>query len=204
MRDRPRPDRGARDLEEFAVVLEALVRQRLDDDLRRLDKARPRLPHRDAEALVFDARRAAPEAEQAAPAAQDIEQRDLLGDAHRVVPRQHDDRGAELDALGAAGVIGQQLGRRRRHRVAGEVVLEREQRVEAERLGQIAERQMLADHRGVGAAGLAQHVERDPDFHGVPPDPIRLSDNCSTGLLDHRQKLFCQHTFNDVLHFRYV
>src|SRR5712691_3372705 len=28
---------------------------------------------------------------------------------------------------------------------------------------------MLADHRGVGTAGLAQHVERDTDFHDDPP-----------------------------------
>ena len=72
MRDRPRPDRGARDLEELALMLEAVLRQRLDDDLRRLDKARSRLFHRDAEALVFDARGAAPEAEQTTPAAQDV------------------------------------------------------------------------------------------------------------------------------------
>ena len=171
VRDRPRPDRGARDFEELAVIGKGFAAQRRDDDLGRLDKARPRLLHRHAEPLVFDAGRAAPEAEQAAPAAQDIEQRDLLGDAHRVVPRQHDDRGAELDPLRAPGVIGEQLGRRRRHRIAGEMVFEREDRVEAERLGEVAERQMLADHRGVGPAGLTQHVERDPDFHRLPPDP---------------------------------
>src|SRR5438067_3080910 len=32
---------------------------------------------------------------------------------------------------------------------------------------------MLADHRGIRAPGLAQHVERDPDLHGHPPT-IRL------------------------------
>ena len=138
--DRPRPDRHARDLEELALVLEHFVAQRLDHDLRRLGEARPRLAHRDAEAFVLGRGGAAPEAEQAAPAAHDVEQRDLLGDPHRVVPRQHDHRGAELDALGAAGEVGQQLGRRRRHGVAGEVMLQRPQRVEAERLDQIAHR----------------------------------------------------------------
>ena len=54
-------------------MLEAVLGQRLDDDLRRLDKARPRLLHRDAEAFVFDARRAASEAEQAASAAEDVQ-----------------------------------------------------------------------------------------------------------------------------------
>src|SRR5260221_4621154 len=42
------------------------------------------------------------------------------------------------------------LFRSRRHRVAGEVVLQREQRVEAQGLGQITDRQVLADHRCVG------------------------------------------------------
>ena len=171
VRDRPGADRGARDFVEFSLIGKGLVAQRLNDDLRRLDKARPRLLHRNAEPLVFDAGGAAPEPEHAAPAAQQIEQRDLLGDAHRVVPRQYDDRGAELDALCAPGIVGEKLGRRRRHRIAGEMVFEREDRVEAERLGKIAERQMLADHRGVGPAGLAQHVERDPDFHQLSPDP---------------------------------
>src|SRR5438552_11284212 len=105
MRDRPRPDRGARDLEELAVMFEAVVGQRLDNDVRRLDKARPRLAHRDAEPLIFDARRAAPEAEQATPAAQDVQERDLLGDPDRVVPWQHDDGGTEADAAGAPGEI---------------------------------------------------------------------------------------------------
>src|SRR5205814_4126245 len=57
--------------------------------------------------------------------------------------------------------------RRRRHRVAGEVVFEREQRVEAQGLGEIADRQMLADDGCVRAPGLAQHVERGPDLHGA-------------------------------------
>ena len=35
------------------------------------------------------------------PVRQQIEGRGLLGDQDRVVPRQHDDRGAEPDALGA-------------------------------------------------------------------------------------------------------
>jgi hypothetical protein len=95
----------------------------------------------------------------------------------KAICSQDDDRGAELDPLCPAGIIGEQLGGCRRHRVAGEMVFERENRVEAERLGQIAERQVLADDRGVRAAGLTQHVERDPDFHrrtpGLLPSPRR-------------------------------
>src|SRR5712691_1672001 len=49
IRDRARPDRGARDPVEIAHMLEALLTERLDDDLGRFDKARPRLLHRYAE-----------------------------------------------------------------------------------------------------------------------------------------------------------
>src|SRR5207244_3637424 len=103
------PDRGARDLEKLALVLEAVIRQCLDDDLRRLDKARPRLFHRNAEAFVFDARRATPKTEDATAAAQDVEQRYLLGDTHRIVPRQYDDCGPEADPAGSTGKIGEEL-----------------------------------------------------------------------------------------------
>ena len=169
VRDRARPDRRPRDLEELAVPLEDVLGQRLDDDLGGLHEARPRFLHRDAEAGVLHGGRAAAEAEHAAAVREDVEQRDLLGHPHRVVPGQHDDRGAEDDALGAAGDVAQQLGRRRRHGVAGEVVLQREDRVEAERLGQVAQGQVLGEHGGVRAAFLRQHVERDADSHDVLP-----------------------------------
>src|ERR1019366_87284 len=71
----------------------------------------------------------------------------------------------------AASVIRQQLQRRRRHGIAGEVMLQCEQTVEAERFGEIAELQMLVDDGGVRAACLAEHVERDSDFHGWHPLP---------------------------------
>src|SRR5216684_7178440 len=101
MRDRARPDRCARDLVELALPLEFRLGERLADELRRLGKARPRLAHRYPEPGIFDARRPAAKTEQAAPAAQYVKQRDLLGDADRVVPRQHDDRGPERDPPGA-------------------------------------------------------------------------------------------------------
>jgi len=49
------------------------------------------------------------------------------------------------------------------------MMLQREQRVEAERLGEIAQGDVLAHHRGVRARGLVQTIERDPDLHGGPP-----------------------------------
>ena len=169
MRHRPRPDRRAGDVVEFPVIFETLLRQRQAHDLGRFHEAPARLLHRDAEARVFHARRAAAEAEQAAPAAQHIEQRDLLGDPDRIVPRQHDHRGAQRDPLRPSGEIGQQLRRRRRHRIAGEMMLQREERIEAERLGQIAERQMLPIHRSVRPSRLGKDTQRQPDLHPSSP-----------------------------------
>ena len=45
------------------------------------------------------------------------------------------------------------------------MMLEREDGIEAERLGEIAEREMLRDDLDIGAASLTQHVERNADFH---------------------------------------
>ena len=49
------------------------------------------------------------------------------------------------------------------------MMLEREQRIEAERLGEVAHRQMVVDDRDIGAAGLGQHVECNTDFHVILP-----------------------------------
>src|SRR5947207_15463765 len=109
MRDRARPDRSARDLIKLALPLEFRLGERLADQLCRFDKARPRLTHRDAEPLIFDARCTPAKAEEAAPAAEDVEEGDPLGDADRVVPRQDEDRRAKTDPRCAAGVIGKAL-----------------------------------------------------------------------------------------------
>ncbi len=169
MRDRPGPDRGRRDLVELAVPGEDVVGQGLDDDLRRLHEAGPRLLHRDAESRVLDARRAAAEPEEAPPPREHVEESDLLGDPDGIVPGQHDHRGPEGDPLRPAGVVAQELGWRRRHGVAGEVVLEGEERIEAERLGEVAEGHVLGEDVSVGAIFLGQHVERDTNFHDAPP-----------------------------------
>src|SRR5882724_6760409 len=74
MRDRARPDRSARDLVELALPLEFRLAQGLADQLRGFGKARPRLTHRDAEPLIFDACRPAAKAEETAPAAENVEE----------------------------------------------------------------------------------------------------------------------------------
>ena len=95
-------------LKNWPLVFEAFLRQAEADDVEAFLEAWPRLVHRNPKTFVFDTRGAAAEAEQTAAAAQHVEQRDLLGDADRVVPGDHDDRGAEVDALRSAREIRQQ------------------------------------------------------------------------------------------------
>ena len=96
--------------------------------------------------VVLDARQAAADAEDHAAARDVVEQRDLLGDAQRVVPRQHDDAGAEQDVRVLAGHVRQPLHRVGAHRVVVEVVLDRPQRLEAELDGEVAQPQLVLVH----------------------------------------------------------
>ena len=166
MRDRSRPDRCPGNIEELALELELRLAECHDDDLRRLCKPAARFAHRNAHALVLDACRTTAKSKQASAAAHDIEQRDPLRDADRIMPGQHDDRSSQCNAASASSEIGQQLQRSGRHRVAGEMMLENHQRVESERLRKIAERKMLGENRGIRSAGLRQHVEGGTNLHG--------------------------------------
>jgi hypothetical protein len=49
------------------------------------------------------------------------------------------------------------------------VVLEGEERIEAQRLGEIAECHVLGEHGRVRQPWLLEHVEGDADFHDAPP-----------------------------------
>jgi len=81
--------------------------QGLADHVDRLVEPRGRLVLRDAEAGKLVRAVALADAEIEAAVRQQVEGRGLLGDQHRVMPRQHDDRGAEPDALGARRQIAQ-------------------------------------------------------------------------------------------------
>src|SRR5262249_3153742 len=63
-----------------------------------------------------------------------IERRGLFGQQHRVVPRQHHHRGAETEAGRARPEPGEEIQRRRDLTVSGEMVLDDERAVKAERL----------------------------------------------------------------------
>ena len=157
-------------------MAERLVPQRLDDDLGGLDEAGARLAHIHAEAVILRPASATAKAEQAAPAAHNVELRDHLRHPHRVVPGQHDDGGAKLHPLGAACEVRQQLRRLGAHGIAGEVMLQRKDRVEAQRLGQIAHRQVVAHDSRVRPAVLLQHVQGNAYFHRFTPSTLVLSE----------------------------
>ena len=127
-----------------------LARPGLAQDLQRLQEAAPRLAHRDAEAVELALAGAAAEADrELAPLQHVVEHRDLLADRDRVVPGQHDDHGAEVDALGHAGEVGQILHRAAGHDVGREVVVDRPQRVVAHRFDEAAQVQILLVDLGV-------------------------------------------------------
>src|SRR3989442_894936 len=105
MGDRPRPDLYLRDLVVLAVEREAILHHSLANDERTFDEAIARFLHVDTKSVVLYGRRAAPEAEDRASAGKHIQQRDVLGDLHRIVPWQHDHRGPELNPLSAAGYV---------------------------------------------------------------------------------------------------
>src|SRR5262245_54306378 len=138
----------------------------LEDHLRRLDEELAAVLLADAEAVELDPPEPPADAEHDAAVRQVVEHRHLLRNAHRVVPRQHHDHRAELDALRARGVPGQELEHVGAHRVLGEVVLDAPERLEAERFGEIAEAELVAVDVAIGAP--VAHALEDhghPDVH---------------------------------------
>jgi hypothetical protein len=98
-------------------------------------EARVGLLHRDAETRKLVVTVAFSDAEIEPAAGEEIECRRLFGQQHRVVPGQHDNRGAEPQPSGACAEPGQQAEGGRDLAIAGEVVLDDKGAVKAERLG---------------------------------------------------------------------
>src|SRR5204863_4816544 len=116
-----------------------------------------RLRLRDAEALELGIAVALADAEIKTAAREKIERRDLLGEQHRIVPRQHHHGGAKPHALRAPRDIAQQVERRRDLAVAGEMMLDHEQALIAKLLGQEHVVDELAVALAVGA-GIAARL----------------------------------------------
>ena len=160
----------------LAVVAEALLRgPGFEDQPERFLVPLQRFFLRDAEALELDVAVALADAEIEPAARQQVEGRGLLGEQHRIVPRQHRDRRSQPDPLGPGRQIGQQVEGRRDLARAGEVMLDQEDAVIAETLGLLDEVDQLAVAlavRGFVAApgdGAAEETE----FHaGEPPNGL--------------------------------
>ena len=114
------------------LVREALHSPRPDEDGERLLEAVAVLDLGNAIAVELDRTVAAPHADIQAPAAQDIDHRELFGEPDRIV--EGEDRGGQADphAPGPHGGGGRQDRRRDRETVLDEVVLGEPEAVEAE------------------------------------------------------------------------
>src|SRR5215510_9180938 len=110
-------------LEELPGVTERLTGEGLQDDVDRLLPARPAALQIETEALELVGLIAAPEAHIDAPAGQEIQRRNLLGDHQGMVERHYDDRGADPDPRGSRRDVGGELRRTREIPVGREVVL---------------------------------------------------------------------------------
>ena len=118
--------------------------------------------HVDTETVVLDLAEAAPDAEDHPAARQVVEQRDLLGAAHRIVPGQHDHPGAQPHVGVAGRAVREELDGVWRQEVVGEVVLDRPDRLEATRDRQVDEGELVGVDVGVGA-----QVPEVLEGHGV-------------------------------------
>src|ERR1700682_4230818 len=131
-----RLDDDVLELPVFAVMREALLRRPgFHDDVERFVEARVGFFDRHAESgeLVVAIALAGAEIEPAAR--EQIDGRGLLGKQHRIVPGQHQHRGAKPQGLGLRRHPGEQRKAGGDLAEAGEVMLDQERRMIAERLG---------------------------------------------------------------------
>ena len=133
-------------LPEPAVVREPRVGcPSLDDDLQRLFEARLALLVGHAEAGELGVAIALADAELQTAAGHQIECRGPLGEQHRIVPGQDDDRCTKPQRCRARGHPGKQVERSRHLPEAAEVVLNEEARIEPERLSLDARVDVVAE-----------------------------------------------------------
>jgi hypothetical protein len=93
----------------------------------------------DPETIVLHSGQASAHTENHAAAGEVIEKRDLLGDAHGIVPGQHDDHRPQFNPLGFARHIRKKLDDVRTHGVIGEVVFDRPYRVKTKGLSHLGQ-----------------------------------------------------------------
>ena len=164
---------GLGNLEVLAVIAERLAAEAQHDDVDGLLPARPALGQVLAQALELVALIAPAQAHVEAPAGEQVDGGDLLGDDQRVMQRDDDHRGADADAARLVRQV-QGIGHGPRQiAVAREVVLGQPHIVEAQILGGLGDlHAALVDDLGRLGRGRLQEEER-AEFHGLSPSMIR-------------------------------
>ena len=131
-----RLDDDVLELPVFALMREALLRRPgFDDDIERLVEARVGFRDRHAESGEFVVAVTLAGAEIEPAAGEQIDGGGLLGEQYRIVPGQHQHRGAESQGLGLCRHPGEQRQAGGNLAEAGEMMFDQEGRVIAERLG---------------------------------------------------------------------
>ena len=155
----------------LAVPLDKAGAQCLDDHRGGFIKALARLVHCAAKRRELAPRQTAPQTQPQFSFAQQIEDRRLLGDAQRVVPRHDHRRGAEPDARAYPGEIGHQLQIVGAERVIEKMMLGRPQRVKAGIGGEPCQPDFLVPHLIVADVlpAIAGEHHHHADIHGLPP-----------------------------------
>jgi len=158
-----------------APVSEALLTMQSDHAPPATRRARASTSHRAAEGGELAARQAAPDAEAEAAVADMVEDRDLLGDAQRIVPQQDHRRGPEIGMAGDAGQVAHQLQVIGAERVVVEMVLDRPQHIETEFVGKPRQAQFLVPHLPIADAipAIAGEDHLNPDIHRGSPSRCR-------------------------------
>src|SRR5579885_956399 len=174
---RRRLDHDVLEMEEAAVVREALARgEGARHDVERLLEARLGLLRRDLEALELGVAVALADAEVEAAVAEQVEGGGLLGEQHRIVPGQHHHRGAEPERRGARGERHQQHQGGGGLLPAAEMVLDREARHQAERLGLDVEIEIVAEALA-GLGGKSRRIRlgrtEQTETHYAASRPLR-------------------------------
>jgi hypothetical protein len=136
-------------------VRERLSRQPLLDDAIAFGEARPRLVHVDVVGVVLHLGRAAADAEMQRAVRHAVQHGDLLGEPQRVVPRQHQHRGAKRQVGKGRRDVRHEEQRAGRRVIVAEMMFQQPGRVVAQLLPERAVLHDLAIQRLVGLVHVA-------------------------------------------------
>ena len=163
---------------ELARIRKGVAFPGLEDDLQRLLEPRPALAVGNAVDVVRPRRAAAPDAEIEPALADVIDGRRLLGDAQRVLERQHLYGNADPEPRGAGCDGAGDHHRLREHGAAGvEVQLRQPDAIEPPGLGRVDLIEPQLEGLALRRAGAVLELHEHPDVHAAllarPGPPVR-------------------------------